>query len=166
MFRTVPQKILLLLTLYALLLSASGFILEHFFNAIPCHMCWWQRYIHWALAGAGIMAVVLNKPKRGLVLLTVIAGLGLYVAIWQVLVQQGILAAPASCGQPTGEVFGNSTDLLSALNAGNVLPPKCDEVNFTMFGYSLAVWNILAMGFTMIAAIIGLKRKAKVWATS
>ena len=107
------------------------------------------------------MAIVLRKPKKGLFLVIIFASVGLYIAAWQVLAQNGILELPASCGQPTGKVFDNSADLLAALNAGNVLPPKCDEVNFTILGYSLAVWNIVAMAFTILAAIFGLTRKAK-----
>lgn len=140
---------------FTLGLVGMAFVLEHGFNAIPCQMCWWQRYVHWALLTC---ALLVNVPRvttfcnwryKGAVLASFPLGLlGLGIAIWQILVQQKILPLPASCGD-NGAILAAGENLLTALQT-QMPPPPCDEVSFTLFGLSLAVWNVPAMLLALV----------------
>lgn len=154
-----PYPMLALLALFALGLSLSAFVLEYGFHALPCQMCWWQRYVHWLMVAAAAMAYFYKAPQRGLWMLGLLALVGLGIAAWQLLVQSGILLPPEGCGKPTGSVAGSGEQLLAMLNRDQALPPTCKDVNFTIFGFSLAFWNIWAMGAVLLGAGLTLFKK-------
>ena len=153
------RQTLLLLAGIALVLSASGFILEYGFGVLPCHMCWWQRYMHYAILAASLIGLLL-PPRHILkscypVILASLVGLG--IAAWQYAAQHGWLPFPASCtsgGMPT---YANPDDLLAAMQATKIVP--CDKENFTLLGLSLAGWNIPAMLLTLALSATPLLRR-------
>lgn len=141
----------------ALVLVVSAFILEHGFGAAPCHLCWLQRYGHWALlftAGLGLFL-------RGIPYAQKIAFWGCIAAIlyglclggYHVLVQQKLIAGPQGCSSVLA-LPQSTQGLLEALKTVSV--PRCDKVNFTVLGQSLAVWNVLFM-----AALLAFVYKTK-----
>lgn len=138
------RQTLLLLAVTGLALTASGFILEYGFGVIPCHMCWWQRYPHWAIAVLGLLGAShprLGRPALAAIVLASLTGLGL--AGWMFAAQHGWLPFPASCNSATMPAYAAADDLLAAMSATKVVP--CDKETFTLFGLSLAGWNIPAM---------------------
>lgn len=152
------RQILLLLALIAAILTASGFILEYGFHVLPCKMCWWQRYAHYALLAAALIGLAhpkLPKPALAAIIATSLGGLG--IALWQFAAQHGWLPFPASCTSDATQTFASANDLLTALNQTKVVP--CDQETFTLLGLSLAGWNIPAMFLTTFLAAMGLKSR-------
>ena len=155
MTRTLsPTTVFAALLGFALALTASGFILEYGFNVIPCQMCWWQRYAHWAIGGFALIGYALpQRPMRISMAFAVGAAslVGLYIALWQVAAQHGVLPFPPSC-TGTGGAMAGATDLLAAIGTTKVVP--CDKETFTLLGLSLAAWNIPAMLTTLAGGIL------------
>lgn len=136
------RTLLAWLGLFACGLLASGLILEHGFGVLPCPMCWWQRYAHMAIALAALTGWLAKAPRWGGAGVALAAAAGLTVAAWQVAAQQGWLPYPPSCAGED-QVLVAGADLLSAMATTTVVP--CDLETFTLFGLSLAAWNIPAM---------------------
>lgn len=139
-----PRQTLIALALLAAVLSASGFVLEYGFGVLPCHMCWWQRYMHYAILALSLLGLAhirLQRPALMAIIAAALVGLG--IAAWQFAAQHGWLPFPASCtsgGMPT---YAAPEDLLAAMQITKVVP--CDKENFTILGLSLAGYNIPAM---------------------
>ncbi len=153
-----PRQILLLLALFAAVLSASGFVLEYGFGVIPCKMCWWQRYVHWAILVLAMTGHTFPKFQRHAAAAILVAALtGLAIAGWQFAAQHGWLPFPASCASDASQAFSSADDLLNNLNRVKIVP--CDKETFKLLGLSLAGWNIPAMLAVVVAAVYPLKNQ-------
>lgn len=144
-FIPTSKNTLTLLTLGAFILITTAFVLEYGFEAKPCQMCWWQRYAHWAMAGGGTLFWVVSRHKLGLIWMALLALIGMSLGIWQVLVQYKIISAPAGCGSADLTLAENAAALLADLGQTQIVMPACDQIDFTIFGLTLAAWNVLVM---------------------
>ena len=118
---------------------------QHVFGLEPCVLCLYQRVPYVATAMLATLGVGLAGEGRisgvvvglcGVVFLT-----GAWLAFYHVGVEQHWWGSIAACGG------GTSTELtLEQLKAGLATkPPKpCDQVDWTLFGVSLAGYNALA----------------------
>ena len=122
-----------------LLAAAYGF---QFMGYPPCHLCWWQRYPHFAAIAIGLLALGIGGrwlPALGALAMVATAGVGLF----HTGVERGWWEGPVSCtgtGQSLGSLSGS--DLLSTTAAPRVI--MCDQVSWEMLGLSMASWNMLA----------------------
>lgn len=147
---TTPHYALLALALMGVGLIISAFIIEYVFNAPPCQMCWWQRYLHWGLTAVAILGWLVRykiNPKHTLLGVALFAMAGFVIAVWQIMVQAHIVPLPSSCGS-SAAAFAQGTDLLAELKKP-MTNPTCDEVNFRVLGLSLAMWN----GYLMVVVL-------------
>jgi disulfide bond formation protein DsbB len=152
----------LFVTLAAAGLLATVFVMEYGFGVAPCSLCLLQRWPHGAVIPLGIVAflpVISDNGRRVLLLLCAVAfattaGIGIY----HVGVEEGIFAGPSAC---SGGITGNSIEeLRRKLMAAPVI--RCNEVAWSLFGISLAGYNVLAS--TVLAgfsAVIGLRGPIK-----
>jgi disulfide bond formation protein DsbB len=155
-----PRQVAAVCVAFAVALTVAAFVLEYGFDALPCQMCWWQRYLHWALGGVALVGVLWARAARwalGGVALTALGGLG--VGVYQLLVQAKIVPAPAGCGSPGLELATDINAFMASLNAP-VMAPPCDVVGFTIFGLSLAAWNVAAMLGVLAALAVYFKKGA------
>lgn len=155
-----PRQVAAVGVAFALALTVAAFVLEYGFDAKPCQMCWWQRYLHWALGGVALGGVLWPRAARaalGGMALTALGGAG--VGVYQLLVQAKIVPAPAGCGSPGLELATDINAFMASLNAP-VMAPPCDVVGFTIFGLSLAAWNVAAMLGVLVALAVYVKKGA------
>jgi disulfide bond formation protein DsbB len=139
-------------------LLAGAFAFEHFGGLYPCEMCWWQRYAHIAGLGFALLAWLLGRlPDKGrsfvwLAALAILTSgaIGAYHAGVEADVFEGFTQCTAAAGA-SGE------DMLERiLNAPLV---RCDDVQWSLFGISMAGWNaILSIGFALAIAWLSLRR--------
>jgi disulfide bond formation protein DsbB len=139
-------------------LLAIVFIMEHGFGIAPCQLCLLQRWPHAAVIPLGLLALVpaVSDSGRRLLLLlcavafAITAGIGGY----HVGVEQGIFEGPTAC---SGGITGDSVEeLRRKLTAAPIV--KCNEVAWSLFGVSLAGYNVLASSaLAMFSLIIGLR---------
>lgn len=167
MVTLTPRQTLFLMAAIAGLLTGSAFVLEHGFGVIPCQMCWWQRYAHWAVAGIASLGLLLPCkkhpliPSYSLILLALLAAslTGLAIAAWQFAAQQHWLPFPATCTSEGAQLLSATADLLSAMNQTKIVP--CDKETFTVLGLSLAAWNIPAMALLVSFSLYGVNKGIK-----
>ncbi|MDA9019974.1 disulfide bond formation protein B [Flavimaricola sp.] len=127
----------------SLLLLAGAFLFQSL-GYLPCKMCLWQRWPHFAAVVIGVLAVVSGQRilawAGGLAALTT-AGIGIYHSG----VERALWEGPASCtgaGPGLGGLTG--ADLLSLDAPALVL---CDQVSWEFLTLSMASWNAL---FSMV----------------
>lgn len=126
----------------ALLLGAFAF--QYLGGLAPCQLCIWQRWPHAAAIVISLPALLLAKGTVGriLPLLGTLAALAsAAIGAFHVGVEQGWWEGLASC--TAGSISGLSTaDLLNPdVNVGAVI--RCDEIAWSMFGLSMAGWNVV-----------------------
>ena len=134
---------LLLVGPTALLAGALGF--EYLGGLPPCEMCLWQR---WALAAAIGLALLAWSARHSRVLLAlsalaVLAGAG--IAVFHVGVEQHWWQGITACAAPM--VTGTTADVIGAMMAQPLV--RCDAIAWSLFGISMAGWNVL------ISTVIG-----------
>lgn len=133
-----------------LLLAVSGGLLSgalafQFLGGLePCRMCHWQRWGH--LGVIGFAALALGWPRLvplALAAMATAAGLALFHAG----VEQRWWDGPG-CALPVRP----GDDLLGSLISAPVV--RCDQIPWSLFGLSMAEWNLLVSFVAVVAAAI------------
>ena len=139
----------------ALLAGAWG---SQLFGLVPCEMCHWQRWPHYAAVGVAACSFLIgHRPTRMLfvlfaaVLIAVSGAIGVFHAGVEYHWWQGITACTAPVGQ------GEAMDLLTqALRRPLV---RCDVPQWSLFGISLAGFNaMLSIGGAIAIFALAPKR--------
>lgn len=141
-----------------MLAAAHGF--ERFGNMPPCALCLHQREAYWAAIGVGVVGAVVSKLRpdpmtaRAFALLLACAfGAGAMVAGFHMGVEfKWWPGLPECAGGGTLEIGG---DLLGALSKSMDVP-SCTDVPWSLFGLSMAGWNMLISLCLMGASILAL----------
>jgi disulfide bond formation protein DsbB len=149
-------RLIALLLPAALLAGAYGS--QYIGGLVPCEMCWWQRYAHFAalpFAALAFTGPANSSRARGLTVLAAlaIAGSGL-IGIYHAGVELKIFEGLTTCSSTSS---GASADelLKSIMNAPLV---RCDQVQWSFLGISMAGWNaIVSLGGAALILFLGLR---------
>lgn len=150
-------RVLALAVPAALLAGALGS--QHLGGLYPCEMCHWQRWPHYAAVALAIGAFALKgAPDRGrsfvwlAALAILISGL---IGVYHLGVEQGVFQGITSCA--SGASGGSRADILADIMATPLV--RCDQVQFTFLGLSMAGWNaLISIGSAVIILWLSLKR--------
>ncbi|MCF8485300.1 MAG: disulfide bond formation protein B [Rhodobacteraceae bacterium] len=122
----------------ALLAGAFGF--QYIGGLAPCQLCLWQRWPHAAAIVIMLAALVLSGrilPVLGILAALATAGVGMF----HVGVEQMWWEGLASCSG--NSIAGlNVSDLLNP-NVAIAAPIRCDAIAWSLFGISMAGWNVI-----------------------
>lgn len=120
---------------------------------VPCEMCHWQRWPHYAALPLGAAAVLLPgaSPKR---LLTLAAALAIAasgaIGVFHAGVEYHWWDGVTAC---TSGLSAGGGDMLSQILAAPVI--RCDVAQWTLGGISLAGFNaILSLGGALAIAVL------------
>ena len=146
----MTRKILTLIAAGGSAALLAGAYIFQAMGYLPCAMCWWQRYPHFAAVAIGVIAFFV--PVQALLYLgalaaAVTAGIG----IFHVGVEQKWWAGPASCTSSGGLTGLTGGDLL-ALDGPKLI--LCDQISWQMFNISMPGWNAI---FSLILVFVWLK---------
>jgi disulfide bond formation protein DsbB len=113
-------------------------------------MCHWQRWPHYAAVGLAALAFLVTPAAKPL---TILAGIAILISgaigVFHAGVEYGFWEGLTRCAS-TG---GGSGDILADIMATPMI--RCDEVQWSLFGISLAGWNaIFSLGGGLV--ILGL----------
>lgn len=142
---------------------AAAYTAEYAFGLEPCILCLLQRIPYVAIAVIGWIG--LRRPHwMSAGNLTATAGfillVGAAIASYQVGVEQHLWQSAAGCG---GE-FGGAVNVDDLQKRLQEKPPKaCDEVEWTLFGVSMATYNAF---FSLVWAGITFNVAQRLWRTS
>jgi disulfide bond formation protein DsbB len=126
---------------------AGAWFFQLVLGLVPCPLCLEQRYAYYLAVPLGALVAVAaaNDAPRGVVLAGLAllalaalgnAGLGAYHAG----VEWKFWPGPTECTGPVGNL-GSAGNLLERLDTVKVI--RCDEVQWTFLGLSLAGYNVL-----------------------
>jgi disulfide bond formation protein DsbB len=132
----------------AILVSALG---SQFIGGLsPCPLCIWQRWPHVAAVVIAVLAATVlwrqARPLAALGMLGMLAGAGL--GFYHTGIERGWWKGPDTC--TSTDITNLSTDELMAhiLNAPLI---RCDEVQWDLFGLSMASWNtVISLGLAVL----------------
>ena len=140
----------------AMLAAAFGF--QYLGGLDPCVLCVYQRW-PWAAAillGAAAFWLRGNPAVLMLAVLALLAGAG--IAGYHVGVEQHWWAGTAECGGQTGAAQ-TVKGLKRQLMATQVT--RCDEVAWSMFGISMAGYNMILSAGLAVLLIVSLVRSRR-----
>lgn len=140
-------------------------IFEYGFGYLPCQLCLYQRLPWWAALGLGCIAALLIRQRPTLAFLISLlalfvilvgAGLGGYHAG----VEYGFWQGPTGCSGAQ-DLSSGLTSAIQQVESGPA-GPSCGEVVWSLFGISMAGYNMLiSLGLVALGGwIIQSARKA------
>ncbi len=128
----------------ALAALCVAWIAQYGFGLAPCELCYWQRYGYWAAIALGVVAILqpagTARRQAALWLLTLAFMATAAIAVFHVGVEHKWWEGTTAC--TGGSLEGLSAeDLEKAINDAPIV--RCDTPAWTMFGISMAGYNIL-----------------------
>ncbi len=133
----------LTLLLSGAMLAAAHLYFQGYLDLQPCLLCLKQREWHWGVLGVSALALVVTRVRPGwtnwaiviigLVLLGSAAMAGYHVAV-----EQKWVVAQCDAGGALDPSQLSFDDL-----GQNLHPPRCDEIAWTLFGISMAGYNLI-----------------------
>lgn len=147
-------RLLALLIPAALLAGALGS--QYFGGLVPCEMCHWQRWPHYAAVAFALGAFAAPRPARPLVILAALAVLvSGAIGVYHAGVELGVFPGLTGCAT-AADTSGSVEDALARIMATPLI--RCDQVQFSFLGVSMAGWNAL-ISLTSGLAILWLARR-------
>ncbi len=150
----------LLIMLFSGGVLGTAYFFEHVLGILPCALCQYQRLAWWVALGVAGVAFYSRRRPAILAGTVTLAGLvvlaGAAVAFYHVGVEAAWWEGPSSC------TSGALNDLdINALRDAIMNAPviRCDEVAWSLFGISMAGYNML-LALAASAAIFLLVRQA------
>jgi disulfide bond formation protein DsbB len=135
---------------------AGAWFFQLVIGLVPCELCLKQRFAYYLAVPLGVLVAILaaKQAPRGVVLaglaLLVLAALGnAGLGVYHAGVEWKFWAGPTECTGTIGN-FGSAKDLLEQLDKVKVV--RCDEVQWTLFGLSLAGYSVLV---SLLMAVVG-----------
>jgi len=146
-------------------LMASAIVLgmallsQYWGGLAPCELCLLQRW-PWAAAILAALAALVAGSRPALpwvaLGLALVFALGVAFAFYHVGVEQKWFAGPTAC---TASGAGSSSGAMTLEEMKRQIlgttPVPCDQVQWSLFGVSLAGWNLVAsLGMAAICAVV------------
>ena len=149
----IKNNIFLVFILFFILAALIfAFIIEHELGHKPCRLCIYER-IPYVLSIFLIIEIIFFKKyeKTTLLLLTLIFFISAGLAFYHFGIEQGFFKESLVCQNQNITDALTKEQILEELKNTNV---SCKEVNFRIFGISLATINTI---FSLILSVIFLK---------
>lgn len=160
-FKNKPsEKILLGFSLLCVGILVVAYIMEHVFGILPCQMCLYERNVFMAVGTLSFLSFFL-VPARFHPFIVIILGFvfmgGSLLAGYHVAVQQHWVNLPTFC---ISNDFGDF-DSVESLRDQMLKTPlvRCDQVNWSLFGLSLAAYNTILCFFLAITSWVWAGRR-------
>jgi len=145
--RIAPLAILIL----SVAVVGAALLSQYWGGLRPCELCLYERWPYYAVAVLTAIALAAGQrylSRAALALAALLFAIGAVLAFYHAGVEWHWFAGPTAC---TGGALDTSS--VEALRAQLLATPpvRCDEVQWSLFGISLAGWNFVAS--VLLAAI-------------
>lgn len=143
MRNSVDRQLLGLLLLASVGTLTTAFIAQFVFGLEPCILCKYQRIPYFAVILFAGIALLFERtdPVGTAKVIGVIFLLGAALAFYHTGVEQHWWVAATSCSGG-GDAPLNFQDFQSQLLTK--MPKRCDQIDWTLFGLSMTVYNVAA----------------------
>ena len=130
----------LAILLINILIILSALFIEFFLKIKPCILCIYQRYTYYIIILFSIIYFLKKDLKILLILLIICTSLvSIILSVYHVGIETGFIEETMSCKTLNNNL---SKDAILKQFESN-LASSCKEVNFKLFGFSLASINII-----------------------
>ena len=130
----------LAILLINILIILSALFVEFFLKIKPCILCIYQRYTYYIIILFSIIYFLKKDLKILLILLIIFTSLvSIILSVYHVGIETGFIEETMSCKTLNNNL---SKDAILKQFESN-LASSCKEVNFKLFGFSLASINII-----------------------
>lgn len=124
----------------------------------PCEMCYWQRYPHGIAIVLALLAILSSPRPAASRLLVLLAALAIAtsgaIGVFHAGVEMGWWEGLTSCA--TSSNAATAEELLADIMATPLI--RCDQVQWSLFGISMAGWNaIISLGSAALI-LLGLRK--------
>jgi len=133
------KKFYLFILFYSLLAIFFALYVEHVLEYKPCKLCLYQRVPYIVAIFISFVGYNYFKNDKILILIVIIFSISVLISGYHYGIENNIFEEFSGCTASTLEIIDKS-ELLKSLN-DNV--PSCKDVNFKLFGISLAGINFL-----------------------
>lgn len=155
-----PQALAAALLLFgALFISACSLGFEHIGGYQPCHLCYIQRHIHYALIPLTLVTLLIvgrNLPpviaRFAFVILAGVLIYGAGVGVYQAGAEWEFWLGPNDCAN-TIPVTKDAANLLAQLRTTKLI--SCDVAQLRILGLSFGGWNAVLSSIEAIIALCG-----------
>jgi disulfide bond formation protein DsbB len=156
----LPRSLPLFVIAASVAALAAAFFAEYVGGLAPCPLCLLQRYPYGVAIALGLVALMLtDRPALGRVALA-LGGLALLtsagIAVFHVGVEWHWWAGLASCSGAIDFSLPAEQLTKQLLEAPVV---RCDQVPWSLFGLSIAGYNVLYGGLTGLATLWAASRR-------
>ena len=156
---TLARLVPLFIVLIAMVALAVALTAQHVYKLEPCILCLYQRVPYVVTGLLALLALRLNAGA-GIALLVALCGLayfgGAAIAVYHVGVEQHWWISGCSGELATGMSLD---DLRSSLMQK---PEKaCDQVDWTLFGISMAMYNVVFSSVLGVLSVLAAQRISK-----
>ena len=151
---------ILIFILFGLSLSLiSAYIIEYGLGHKPCKLCIYQRFPY-IISILLILSILLFKKniKIHLLLLSIISLLGSVLAFYHFGIEQGFFNESVVCEVKNLEQSLSKQDIIEQLKKNTV---SCKDINFTLFGLSLASINTI-VSFVLFVIFVRLYKNYEI----
>ncbi|MBS0483089.1 MAG: disulfide bond formation protein B [Proteobacteria bacterium] len=135
-------------------LLAAVYVGQYAFALYPCEMCWWQRYGQFAALAFALLSLLARAQAR---LLVALAGVSILVSgiigALHAGVEYGWWEGFTTC---TAVAVKGAADPLDAILNAPII--RCDQVQWELFGISLAGYNFLVSTAAAMLIFVLLRR--------
>ena len=131
----------LAILLVNILVILSALFIEFFLKIKPCILCIYQRYPYYIIAFLSLIYFLKKDLKILLILLIILTSLAsIILSTYHVGIETGLIEETTSCKTSLNNSLSKDA-ILKQLESN--LASSCKEVNFKLFGFSLASINII-----------------------
>ena len=143
------KKFYLFILFYSLLAIFFALYVEHVLGYKPCKLCLYQRIPYIVSIFISFVGYNYFKNDKILILIVVIFSISVLISGYHYGIENNIFEEFSGCTAGTLEIIDKS-ELLKSLN-DNV--SSCKDVNFKLFGISLAGINLLLSLFIVVYSL-------------
>ena len=160
MSRILNKAELTLILTFSVFALISAFFIEYVLGHEPCNLCLLQRLPYLGVILTFLLIFLIDKFERKFFFIASLFFLiSLILSIYHVGIEQGIIQESFVCSLEQNINSLSKEDILKSLKNK---PVSCKDVNFTIFGLSLATINTFAsITFTAISFKVFLKYEKK-----
>lgn len=154
------KALAIILLVICLGVYGTGHVMENYFDVQGCALCHMERNVFLGAAAIAFLAILVPRHSRYwlVVLLGLIFFGGMGLALYHVGIQEHLIPLPSYCSVNDLSAF----DTIESLKEQLLNTPfvRCDQVTWSLFGLSLAVYNaILSFALSALCWIWVWKKK-------
>ena len=135
---------------------AAALYIEYVLGIKPCILCIYQRIPYAIALLISVCAFFINNKKILLVILALTFILSALISGYHVSIEKGFIEPIFSC---TSDNI-NSLEKEEILKSLNNIQPNCKDIDFSLFGISLATLNLIN-SFVLTVVIVYILKYAK-----